>query len=81
MGGLLGVFLGLIFVGIISGAGMNFMGVGPGMMGGTNTSVAVVTPELIVFSLIFSTAIGIVSGLIPARQASKLQIVEAMRSE
>ncbi len=81
MGGLLGVFLGLIFVGFISGAGLSFMGGGRGMMGGTTTSIAVVTPELIAFSLVFSTVIGIVSGLIPARKASKLQIVEAMRSE
>jgi len=82
MGGLLGVFLGLILVGFISGAGLSFMG-GGNMMGGglTNTSVAIVTPELIIFSLLFSTVIGIVSGLIPARQAAKLQIVEAMRSE
>jgi putative ABC transport system permease protein len=40
-----------------------------------------VTPELIVFALLFSTIIGIVSGLIPARKAASLQVVEAMRSE
>jgi putative ABC transport system permease protein len=77
MGGLLGVFLGFILVGIISGAGLNLMG-GRAAVG---TSVAVVTPELIIFALIFSTGIGIVSGIIPARKAASLQIVEAMRSE
>jgi putative ABC transport system permease protein len=77
MGGLLGVFLGFILVGIISGAGLNLMG-GRTAIG---TSVAVVTPELIIFALIFSTVIGILSGLIPARKAASLQIVEAMRSE
>jgi putative ABC transport system permease protein len=77
MGGLLGVFLGFILVGIISGAGLNFMG-GRTAIG---TSVAVVTPELIIFALIFSTVIGVLSGLIPARKAASLQIVEAMRSE
>jgi putative ABC transport system permease protein len=77
MGGLLGVFLGFILVGIISGAGLNLMG------GRTDigTSVAVVTPELIIFALIFSTVIGVLSGLTPARKAASLQIVEAMRSE
>jgi len=79
MGGLLGIFLGLILVGLISSAGLSFMGMGK--MGGTTTSVAIVTPELIIFALVFSTIIGIISGLIPARKASKLQIVEAMRSE
>jgi putative ABC transport system permease protein len=80
MGGLLGIFLGFIVVGIISDVGINIMGMGRMGMG-TNTSVAVVTPELIIFALLFSTIIGIVSGLIPARKAARLQIVEAMRSE
>jgi putative ABC transport system permease protein len=77
MGGLLGIFLGFILVGIISGAGLNLMGGRTGL----GTSVAVVTPELIIFALIFSTVIGVLSGLIPARKAASLQIVEAMRSE
>ncbi|MFH1101044.1 MAG: ABC transporter permease [Methanobacteriota archaeon] len=80
MGGLLGIFLGFIVVGVISSVGINIMGMGR-MGTGTNTSVAVVTPELIIFALVFSTVIGIVSGLIPARKAANLQIVEAMRSE
>jgi len=78
MGGLLGVFLGFIVVGIISSVGINIMGMG---RMGTSTSVAIVTPELVLFALLFSTIIGIISGLIPARKAANLQIVEAMRSE
>jgi len=78
MGGLLGIFLGFIVVGVISSIGFNIMGMG---RMGTNTSVAIVTPELILFALAFSTIIGIVSGLIPARKAAHLQVVEAMRSE
>jgi putative ABC transport system permease protein len=78
MGGLLGIFLGFIVVGIISNVGFNIMGMG---RLGTNTSVAIVTPELILFALVFSTVIGIISGLIPARKAANLQVVEAMRSE
>jgi putative ABC transport system permease protein len=78
MGGLLGVFLGFIVVGIISSIGISIMGMG---RLGTSTSVAIVTPELILFALLFSTIIGIISGLIPARKAANLQVVEAMRSE
>ncbi len=78
MGGLLGIFLGFIVVGVISSIGFNIMGMG---RMSTNTSVAIVTPELILFALAFSTIIGIVSGLIPARKAASLQVVEAMRSE
>ena len=81
MGGLLGVFLGFIVVGIISQIGFNLMGLGARMAGGVSTSVAVVTPQLVLFALAFSTVIGIISGLIPARKAANLQIVEAMRSE
>ena len=80
MGGLLGIFLGFILVGIISNAGLSLMG-GTRMVTATSTSVAIITPELIIFALIFSTIIGVISGLIPARKASSLQIVEAMRSE
>jgi len=79
MGGLLGIFLGFIVVGIVSNVGINIMGMG--RMTGANTSVAIVTPELIIFALLFSTVIGIISGLIPARKAANLQVVEAMRSE
>ncbi|MCK5258762.1 MAG: ABC transporter permease, partial [Thermoplasmatales archaeon] len=76
-GGLMGIFLGFIFVGIISGAGLTLMGARTV----TSTSLAVITPELIIFALVFSTVIGIISGLIPARKAARLQVVEAMRSE
>jgi len=80
MGGLLGVFLGLIIIGFISNMSVGFMGAF-GKSGGASSTAIVVTPELILFSLAFATIIGIISGLIPARQAAKLQIVEAMRSE
>lgn len=79
MGGLLGIFLGLILVGLISNMGFSLMGAGR-MGSGTSISV-IVTPNLILFALVFSTVIGIISGLIPARKAAKLQVVEAMRSE
>ena len=78
MGGLLGIFLGLILVGIISNMGFNLMGIG---RSAASTSMAVVSLDLIIFALAFSTVIGVISGLIPARKASKLQVVEAMRSE
>jgi putative ABC transport system permease protein len=78
MGGLLGIFLGLILVGFITNMGLSFMGMGRMT---TSTAIAVVTPDLIIFAMVFSTVIGIVSGLVPARIAAKLQVVEAMRSE
>ena len=79
MGGLLGIFLGLILVGFVSGSGFSIL-----MMprfGGSSMSNVIVTPQLILFALIFSTVIGVISGLIPARRASTLEAVVAMRSE
>lgn len=39
------------------------------------------TPELIFFTLIFSTILGALSGILPAMQASKLKPVDALRYE
>lgn len=40
-----------------------------------------VTPELIIFSLMFSFIVGCVSGIFPAKQASGMKIVDALRYE
>lgn len=42
---------------------------------------ASVTPELFLFSLLFSFLVGCISGFLPARSASKLNPVEALRYE
>ncbi|MBI4177241.1 MAG: ABC transporter permease [Candidatus Aenigmarchaeota archaeon] len=70
-GGLIGLFFGSIFATIFSYASQSL----------SFTIKAVVTPEIITGSLLFSTVIGVVAGFIPARMASKMQPVDALRYE
>ena len=47
----------------------------------TYTNMFIVTPFLIIFTLVFSSLIGILSGLIPAVKASKLDVINALKDE
>lgn len=75
--GLVGGFLGII-AGISLSKLVEFLGQK------STTSILIktsITPELIFFTLIFSTLIGAISGVLPALQASKLKPVDALRYE
>jgi len=79
VGGLIGAFIGFLLSGVISELGLRAAGVGGGMgFGGLTT---VVSPQLVLFAIGFSVFVGMVSGLLPARMASKLEPVEALRYE
>jgi putative ABC transport system permease protein len=77
IGGLVGIFLGFIASGIVSELGTRLIATG-GDAGGFST---LISPELVAFAIGFSIIIGAISGLLPARRASKLQPVEALRYE
>jgi putative ABC transport system permease protein len=77
--GLVGGVIGVI-IGTVISIGMSGIGIIPVPMlrGGMTT---LVTPQLVIIAVALSTIIGIVSGLLPARTASKLKPVEALRYE
>ncbi len=76
VGGLIGIFLGTIASNIISEVGIRVMGLGT-----RGATVTAVTPQLLVFAMVFSVLIGAFSGFFPARRAAKLEPVEALRYE
>jgi putative ABC transport system permease protein len=65
LGGVIGVALGLAISMVASSIGLP----------------SIISLELVVFSIIFSVIIGVVSGYFPARSASQLLPVEALRYE
>ncbi len=73
VGGILGVLFGIGISALIPLSGMSF--------GDGEPLRTVVTPGLIIFALIFSIFIGMISGVIPAYRASKLKPVDALRSQ
>lgn len=75
VGGVLGIIFGVLVSVIISAVGVRAIGIGGG------TINAVVTPELLIFALAFSVFVGIISGVVPARTAAKMNPVEALRFE
>jgi len=70
VGGVLGTVLGILIaqgVGAIAAAA------------GWDIFKVTISPLLVVFGLLFSTVVGMLSGALPARQASKLKVVDALR--
>lgn len=87
IGGFLGTITGALLSFLLSGGlpGMNIRA--PGMMGGASRTAStsgfmpLITPELIVFSLLFPIGISILAGLYPAWRASRLNTVIALKYE
>jgi len=85
VGGILGTVTGMFLSFLLSG-GLGGMRVAGPMMPGARASSSVgftpaITPNLIMFSLLFPIGISIVAGLYPAWRASRLNIVLALKYE
>ncbi|MEE8167500.1 MAG: ABC transporter permease [Candidatus Hydrothermarchaeales archaeon] len=72
VGGSIGVFFGYVISKMINVAAEKYLG--PGLL------TTAVTPEMVLYALVFSVVVGIVSGLYPAYKAVKLDPVEALRA-
>jgi len=77
-GGVLGLVCSLGASRLINYLAGDFMGVG---MRGETYDISVIPPYLMLFALLFSFCIGVVAGLYPARRASKLSPILAIRNE
>ena len=76
--GFTGGFLGIIVSHLLSSL---INSVVPMMMGGAGTRVSVIPLWLTIAGLLFSTFIGLVSGIMPANRAVKISALEAIRHE
>ncbi len=74
VGGVLGIIFGVAISVVISVVGLRALGPG-------GTTNPVVTPELLIFALAFAVFVGVISGVVPARTASKMNPVDALRFE
>jgi putative ABC transport system permease protein len=79
VGGVIGILLGVAISFALSL--ISFTAPAGGFAGETINIPISITPPLLIFALAFSIVVGSVSGILPARRASKLQPVEALRYE
>ena len=73
-GGILGLLISLAVGKVING----FMA-GGGMFGGSGDVIAI-SPLLAIVGVGFSSLVGVLAGYIPARRATRLSAIEALRS-
>jgi len=74
VGGVIGITVGILISVLISSIGLQMMGPGGAM-------TTVIPPSLIIFALAFSIIVGVLSGVAPARNAAKMNPVDALRFE
>ncbi len=81
VGGVLGISICYVIAYLLNTYGKEFFSSLVASKGDYETYVAVITPYLAIGSVLFSTMIGIMSGYMPAKKATKLSALSAMRNE
>ena len=87
LGGMLGIGVSLIGSYVLNNFEIGFLeGLGPPDLGAwgpeiENAMVSLVTPELLLLALGVAAGIGLIAGYFPARRATKLSALAAIRSE
>ncbi len=89
MGGVIGVVLAYVFSHLINKYGQPIFGkLMPGAFtymydsaGATSATISIIPPYLPLLALAISTGVGIVFGYFPARRATKISAIEAMKNE
>ena len=79
LGGIFGILLSFLGSYILNNFDINLGGVG--MDGATDANVSLITAWLVGVALLVSSAVGLISGYIPARRATKLSALAAIRTE
>ncbi|HAT73470.1 MAG: hypothetical protein US30_C0001G0102 [Candidatus Moranbacteria bacterium GW2011_GWF2_36_839] len=74
-GGFFGVVMGFLLSSLVN-YGMNFLA---GMFGGIQANLFARPVWFIAFIMIFSTVVGVITGIYPARRAARLNALEALR--
>jgi putative ABC transport system permease protein len=74
VGGVIGITVGILISVLITA-------IGPQMIGQGGAMTTVIPPSLIIFAIAFSIIMGVFSGVMPARNAAKMNPVDALRFE
>lgn len=79
MGGIAGAVLSYMVSWALNN--MNLTAIGDMGLGGGGGQMSVIPPWLVLFALLFSTLVGLISGYSPARRAMKLSALQAIKTE